>query len=565
MDGRGRARWVCLVGLSLVLAGCSCEAGNEIGGGSSNGGSTSSAGANGEGGRGGSTGSFATGGGGGTAPVDMCKVNESGLDALPPCEQKAPANSFDPVVQWQWSAPSSGTTFTGSLTTPLVGNFSDDNADGEIDLCDVPDVVVEAFTAEAQIGSEPTGYAARIFILSGDTGAQIAMSDHYVDGNINPAFGDLDGDGIPEIVAATTDKHVIAFANDGTTKWIGAQGSWPTIETFTGNLGAYCHAFAIYDLDEDGSPEILGGFDVFDNQGALKWSATGNLNSIPGEPFWCPTPTAADLDGDGSLEVIYGHAAYRADGSLMWQVALNPGHPHVANVDADPEPEIIVNTDAGITVIENDGTIKFGPVRPTGEAASARCWGKPSVVHDFDGDGDADLAMGTCQTYSVYDIGATGLTPKWNQPVADFSGLATGTAFDFLGDGVADAIYADEQNAYVFEGQTGASELTVPRQSGTLIEYPVVADVDNDGSAEVVVVSNAVGALTAAAVTVYRDAEDRWIPARRIWNQHAYHVTNVREDGTIPQHMKNNWMLLNTFRTNSQVEAGGDCDPDPPQ
>ena len=134
-----------------------------------------------------------------------------------------------------------------------------------------------------------------------------------------------------------------------------------------------------------------------------------------------------------------------------------------------------------------------------------------------------------------------------------------------MGDGVADAIYADEQNAYVFEGQTGASELTVPRQSGTLIEYPVVADVDNDGSAEVVVVSNAVGALTAAAVTVYRDAEDRWIPARRIWNQHAYHVTNVREDGTIPQHMKNNWMLLNTFRTNSQVEAGGDCDPDPPQ
>jgi hypothetical protein len=29
--------------------------------------------------------------------------------------------------------------------------------------------------------------------------------------------------------------------------------------------------------------------------------------------------------------------------------------------------------------------------------------------------------------------------------------------------------------------------------------------------------------------------------------------------------MKKNWLLFNTFRTNSQVEAGGDCDPDPPR
>ena len=62
-----------------------------------------------------------------------------------------------------------------------------------------------------------------------------------------------------------------------------------------------------------------------------------------------------------------------------------------------------------------------------------------------------------------------------------------------------------------------------------------------------------------------RDAQERWIPSRRIWNQYSYHVTNVREDGTIPKNMKNNWELLNTFRTNSQVAAGADCDPTPPR
>jgi hypothetical protein len=61
-------------------------------------------------------------------------------------------------------------------------------------------------------------------------------------------------------------------------------------------------------------------------------------------------------------------------------------------------------------------------------------------------------------------------------------------------------------------------------------------------------------------VQVIRDVEDRWIQARRIWNQHTYHVTNVREDGTIPQHETPSWTLFNTFRTNIQIENGALCD-----
>ena len=53
-----------------------------------------------------------------------------------------------------------------------------------------------------------------------------------------------------------------------------------------------------------------------------------------------------------------------------------------------------------------------------------------------------------------------------------------------------------------------------------------IAVIDNDGSAEIVVVSNG---GSQPAVQVIRDVEDRWIQARRIWNQHAYHVTNVMQ------------------------------------
>ena len=66
-------------------------------------------------------------------------------------------------------------------------------------------------------------------------------------------------------------------------------------------------------------------------------------------------------------------------------------------------------------------------------------------------------------------------------------------------------------------------------------------------------------------MTVLRDAQERWIPARRIWNQYSYHVTNVREDGTIPKVMKKSWQSNNTFRTNSQISVSGiDCSPDGP-
>jgi hypothetical protein len=548
-------RFSCRSSSILVVAAfaAACSATSDPTGFTETGGSGGAGqGASGPHGAGGELGLGGTNVGGGTTQPPSCKVNETMQDALPACEKKAPPNAFTPVQQWQWTAPPSGSTYSGSIVTPLVGNFTDDNGDSEIDLCDTPDVLVTVFDTEPY-----PGYPGTIYMLAGDTGALELTFGAKVDPNVTPAFGDIDGDGLPEVVAADPAGHLIAFEHDGTLKWTGDQGEWMQ------NFSSYCTAIALYDLDGDGSVEILAAFEVFDKNGKHLWSAP----SMGASNYWCPTPTAADLDGDGKLEVLLGHTTYRADGSHFWTVpGVSPGQPHVANLDDDPEPEVLLNTAEGMTVVEADGTLKFGPVRPTDPTISPNCWGKPGVIHDFDGDGKADVATGTCSDYSVYSVTGTA-TPRWTANVSDLSGLATGTAFDFLGDGVADAIYADEHQMYVFDGATGNVELTQPRSSGTLIEYPVVADVDNDGSAEIVLVSNWGwwGEPVGPTVTVIKDAEDRWIQARRIWNQHAYHVTNVREDGVIPQHMKNSWSLLNTFRTNSQIEGSGDCAPPTPK
>jgi hypothetical protein len=218
---------------------------------------------------------------------------------------------------------------------------------------------------------------------------------------------------------------------------------------------------------------------------------------------------------------------------------------------------VLISSDAGLSMLEHTGAVKFQNQTPGGGVG----WFRPATVHDFDGDSFAEIGAASANLYSVLEGDAAVL---WSSAVVDSSGWAAGTAFDFDGNGVAEAMYADENNLFVFDGD-GNVLLSVPRSSKTLAEYPVVADVDNDGSAEIVVVSDSgwSGVQSAPSVQVIRDVEDRWIQARRIWNQHTYHVTNVREDSTIPTFEQHSWEQLNTFRTNSQIEGGSVCMPEP--
>ena len=113
----------------------------------------------------------------------MCKVQDDS-NGVPNCTDVAPANSFEPDIQWTWTGPNGE---TNSIVTPLVANLTDDNGDGAIDLCDIPDVVVVASTGAGQ-PNEP----GHIYLLDGQTGAQELMIPTTVDGTVTPALGDLD-------------------------------------------------------------------------------------------------------------------------------------------------------------------------------------------------------------------------------------------------------------------------------------------------------------------------------------------------------------------------------------
>jgi hypothetical protein len=470
----------------------------------------------------------------GGEPVDKCKVIDD-MDAVGDCRQSAPPDSFTPGIQWSWTGPN-GDLY--SIVTPLVINLTDDNDDGEIDLCDIPDVIVVASPSSGSVNQ-----AGHIYVLDGATGDQHFRIETAVDHTVTPAVGDIDGDGLPDIVTAVVGGQLIAFAHDGSVKWQGTD-PWPD---------AYSGAIALADLDNDGTVEIIAGNFVTDHLGTRLWTAPQPAGN------WSAT-AAADLDGDGTLEVVLGHAAYHHDGTPYYVNAdISPGYPQIGNLDGDPQPEVLVTNQNGITVLEHDGTPKYTNLRPTGDPVGFTTWLRPATIHDFNGDGEANYASSSANHYTAYRADATIL---WTAVVSDQSGIAAGTAFDFLGNGTAEAMYADEHTLFVFDVM-GTPIFDIPRTSGTLTEYPVVADIDNDGSAEIVVVSNQYLGSASPTVQVIRDADDRWIQARRIWNQHTYHVTNVREDGSIPRFEPPHWEHLNTFRTNAQIEDGGVCTPTP--
>ncbi|MFH1462974.1 MAG: CARDB domain-containing protein [Pseudomonadota bacterium] len=75
-----------------------------------------------------------------------------------------------------------------------------------------------------------------------------------------------------------------------------------------------------------------------------------------------------------------------------------------------------------------------------------------------------------------------------------------------------------------------------------------IADVDGDGSTEIVVASNDYAFTGWQGITVIGDRTASWAPARPVWNQYAYHITNVEADGGIPAAQQPNWASWNNFR-----------------
>ena len=113
-------------------------------------------------------------------------------------------------------------------------------------------------------------------------------------------------------------------------------------------------------------------------------------------------------------------------------------------------------------------------------------------------------------------------------------------------------------------GATGDVRLADNRHtSRTLHEYPVIADVDGDGSAEIIVPNGGSHYGTESiGLYVVGSESSTWYGNRQVWNQHAYNIVNINDDLSIPSEPESNWPSHNNFRSGDPNPSSGGDSPD---
>ena len=235
----------------------------------------------------------------------------------------------------------------------------------------------------------------------------------------------------------------------------------------------------VADVDNNGFYEIYiahydGTVDIYD--GPTK-QHLANLDSIV---YDMQEMVIADTDNDGAQEIVLGGdgilAVYDAATlSPEWQInSIGVYALEVANVDADPAPELVTSDRVidGIThVVEwfNYGDAGVNYV----------------ALADIDNDGMAEIIMANGSPETIRALDADTQTTKWTYTIEiDISALE---ALDFDNDGVIEIVYGDRQpyHVHVFNSITLVEEwqITNPQSGVTDIAF---GDVDADGILEMV-------------------------------------------------------------------------------
>ena len=250
------------------------------------------------------------------------------------------------------------------------------------------------------------------FLLDGGTGAVVWERNGYAlpaDGSGRSlgghpsAAGDVDGDGLEEIVVMWPDRlHVIDGGTGDAQVVRQAYGYTDGLEPMFSSDGFVGYAFpAVVDLFGDPAPELIWGHSGYLNAvlsgGGDAWWQTEYLNNAQVQSLMAP----GDADGDGDLELLASTAEgvqllEPADGAVLWGIDLGPARTDVVSgdLDGDGRDEFLFGLGAGLAMVE----LETGDLR---RAWTLETRGYPSdpALADVDADGSLDLAAATTDGY----------------------------------------------------------------------------------------------------------------------------------------------------------------------
>jgi len=277
------------------------------------------------------------------------------------------------------------------------------------------------------------------------------------------------------------------------------QPGWPIV---TGGVFRSSPAFA--DIDGDGMAELIVGCS---DEKVYAWTAFGD--TVPGWPQEVDgdvysSPAVADIDGDGELEIVAGSwwgqvYAWEHDGEMVagfWprsvfgRVASSPA---IGDIDQDGELEIVIASYYGSSGViygfEHDGSDANGWPVSLSVAVSAT----PALA-DIDHDTKIEVVIGTWHNYEVYAFNGEDASVVDGWPVTTAGYVKSSAAIgDIDNDGDLEIVVGDSWwggRAWVFEANGDTAEGWPINVENNVVGSPSLADLDGDGDLEIVMPSS---------------------------------------------------------------------------
>ncbi len=392
---------------------------------------------------------------------------------------------------------------------------------------------------------------ADLYILDGATG-QIKV--HVVNPNTTwpggtaPAIADLDNDGFGEIVIVGFDRKLYCYEHTGALKYVST--------SLVGYNFRYRFAVPnIADFDQNGWPEVNLGNQVFNGQTGALLASGGDFLSDGEHParvavgYSFASTVAVDVFptnacfGCQGLEIVAGNQvlSVNLNNGLVLPVAILPGpysdgFTSVADFDGDGDLDAIVQGQKNGKNTVYVWDMQTSTIMREYQLLNNWSEGASRVnVADLNGDGALDVSfVGHPWLYAL----SNDFTPLWINPINDPSSITCTSIFDFCGDGSAEVVYRSEEKLQILDGTTGNVNWEDDCLSFTHIENPLILDVDNDGKTEILIECGSNGSKFTGSVVCYEAVGTPAIRTRPVWNQHGYFNTNINDDLSVPRYQQ---------------------------